>query len=331
MGRGHARAVLAVCGAARGRRRGRRRRSSRPTPASARWSTRDTATYRATQQVREVFGEEPVVVLAKGDLQELILTPNLFRLLRLEGCLSGKVPKGAKPIPGPCAELAELDPVAVPRRAGHLPQRGGGPDRRPAASGWPQHVPPDQLREFLLAGRRPATGSPARRASATQNSSPPSSSTCAAPRGTPKARLAYLFPNSHSAQIVLRLQARPERSRTPPGARPDRRAVDDTTPRKACADKGKPEPCFELHGGSYIVSGAPVVVDGLARALKDALLVLFAVALVVMALVPAARLPLAPAPAAAGDRAGRRGAHLRPPRPLRRLADDGLDRRRCRS
>ncbi len=41
--------------------------------------------------------EEPVVVLAEGDLQELVLAPNLGRLLRLEGCLSGKVPKGAKP------------------------------------------------------------------------------------------------------------------------------------------------------------------------------------------------------------------------------------------
>src|SRR5262249_22489148 len=36
---------------------------------------------------------------------------------------------------------------------------------------------------------------------------------------------------------------------------------------------------------SYIVSGAPVVVDGLTRALKDALLLLFGVALVVMAVV----------------------------------------------
>ena len=94
----------------------------------------DTATYRATQQVRESFGEEPVVVLVKGDLQQLILTSNIFRLLRLEGCLSGKVPKGAKPIPGPCAELAAARPGRVRRRPGHLPQRGGGPDRRPAAA-----------------------------------------------------------------------------------------------------------------------------------------------------------------------------------------------------
>ena len=72
----------------------------------------DTSTYQATEHVRQVFGEEPVVVLAQGDLQRLILTNNIFRLLRLEGCLSGKVPRGARPLPGACAELAELDPVA---------------------------------------------------------------------------------------------------------------------------------------------------------------------------------------------------------------------------
>ena len=58
----------------------------------------------------------------------------------------------------------------------------------------------------------------------------------------------------------------------------------DTTPRKVCADGKRPAPCFALDGGSYVVSGAPVVIDGLAGVLKDALLVLFAAALVVMAL-----------------------------------------------
>ena len=103
-------------------------------------------------------------------------------------------------------------------------------------------------------------------------------------RGTPKARLSYLFPNSRSAQIVVRL--RPDLSET------ERHraiglieaAVDDTTPRLVCAErKGKPAPCFELDGGRYLVSGAPVVVDGLAPALKDALLTLFVVAVVAMA------------------------------------------------
>ena len=55
----------------------------------------DTASYQATQQVKRDFGEEPVVILAEGDLQRLVLTSNLGRLLRLEGCLSGKVPQGS--------------------------------------------------------------------------------------------------------------------------------------------------------------------------------------------------------------------------------------------
>src|SRR6187399_2933726 len=110
---------------------------------------RDSESYRATERVREVFGEEPVVVVAKGDLQELILTPNLGRLLRLEGCLSGRVPKGAKPIPGPCAELARLHPVQFLAGPGTFLNEAviqiDQQLRRLAAS-----VPPDQLREFLL-------------------------------------------------------------------------------------------------------------------------------------------------------------------------------------
>ncbi|HYP56364.1 MAG TPA: hypothetical protein VEQ41_08720, partial [Solirubrobacterales bacterium] len=71
----------------------------------------DTESYRATEEARAAFGEEPIVVVAKGDLQRLILTANLGRLLRLEGCLAANVPEGAEPLPGPCAELARLAPV----------------------------------------------------------------------------------------------------------------------------------------------------------------------------------------------------------------------------
>jgi hypothetical protein len=256
----------------------------------------DTATYRATQQVRAAFGEEPVVVLARGDLQKLILTSNVFRLLRLEGCLSGKVPKGATAIPGPCTELAELDPVEfVSGPATFLNEAVVQIDtqlRRLA-----RRVPAARLREFLLAI-----------ATRYGITSPPSLDNeefvatvvfdLSRARSTPKARLAYLFPNSHSAQIAVRLK---------PGLSPSERhralelidaVVHDTTPRQACAEEGKPAPCFELKDGSYVVSGAPVVVDGLARALTDALLVLFGVALAVMALTLLAvfrsRLPLLP-------------------------------------
>jgi uncharacterized protein len=242
-----------------------------------------SATYEATQQVRERFGEEPVVVLAKGELQELLLTDDLFRLLRLEGCLSGKVPEGAEPIPGPCAELAELGAVEfLTGPATFLNESVVQIDnqlRRLA-----ENVPAERFREYLLAvaTKYGITSLPS---ITNENFVATVVFDFARPRGTPKARLSYLFPNARSAQIVIRL--RPDLTQT------ERRraielieaAVADTTPRAACKEEGKPAPCFELEGGSYVVSGAPVVIDGVSRALKDALLLLFAIAVGVMALV----------------------------------------------
>jgi uncharacterized protein len=243
---------------------------------------RDSDSYLATERVREVFGEEPVVVVAEGDLQELILTRNLARLLRLEGCLAGNVPKGAKPIPGPCTEIARLHPVQyLAGPATFLNEAVIQIDeqlRRLAAT-----VPPEQLREFLLqvAARygitsAPSLGNPEFLAAVVFD--------LRRSRGTPKSKLAYLFPNNHSTQIVLRLRSDlsdAERSRALDLIR---EAVDETTPRQACAFQGKAAPCFALHHGTYTITGALVVIEGIAGALKDALLVLFAVAIAVMAL-----------------------------------------------
>ena len=71
----------------------------------------DTATYRATQRGARGLRRRTGRRARRGRPAELILTANLFRLLRLEGCLSGKVPRGREADPGPCAELAELEPV----------------------------------------------------------------------------------------------------------------------------------------------------------------------------------------------------------------------------
>lgn len=242
----------------------------------------DTASYRATQEVKREFGEEPVVVLAEGDLQRLILTANLGRFLRLEGCLSGKVPEGAEPIPGPCAELAELDPVkSVVGPATFLNEAVIQIDRqlrRLVAT-----VPPAQLRELILqiAARYGITSTPSlnnpdflaavvfdlRKA-----------------RGTPKAKLAYLFPNNESTQIIVRLKPELSESERHRAIEAIEAVVRDPVARDKCKFKGKPERCFQLHGGNFVISGVPVVVDAVTRALKDALLVLLGVALVVMAL-----------------------------------------------
>lgn len=244
---------------------------------------RDSESFRATEQVREVFGEEPVVVVVEGDLQELILTPNLGRLLRLEGCLSGNVPQGAKAIPGPCVELAQLDPVQYLAGPGTFLNEAviqiDNQLRRLAAT-----VPPEQLREFLLqvAARygitsAPSLGNPDFLASVVFD--------LRSGRGTPKARLAYLFPNARTTQIVLRLRPDLSDSERSRALGLIREAVYDTTPRQACTYKDQPEACFGLHGaGTYTITGAPIVIEGITGALKQALLILFGVAIVVMAL-----------------------------------------------
>jgi predicted RND superfamily exporter protein len=243
----------------------------------------DSPTAEATEQVREDFGEEPVVVLVKGELPQLVLSDNLFRLLRLEGCLSGKVPNGAEAVPGPCAELAEMEAVEfLTGPATFLNESVVQIDnqlRRLA-----EHVPADRFREYLLAV--------ATKYGITSIPSITNEDFVATvifdfsrPRGTPKARLSYLFPNAGSAQIVIRLRPDLSEAERHRAIGLIEAAVEDTTPRGACKDAGKPAPCFELEGGSYAVSGAPVVIDGVSRGLKDALLVLFAVAVVVMALV----------------------------------------------
>ena len=143
------------------------------------------------------------MVLAQGDLQRLILTTNIFRLLRLEGCLAAKVPKGATPLPGPCAELAEMEPVEfLSGPATFLNEAVVQIDtqlRRLA-----QHVPAARLQEFLLAvaTRYGITSAPS-----IDNEEFVATVVfdLARARGTPKARLSYLFPNSHSAQIIIRL------------------------------------------------------------------------------------------------------------------------------
>lgn len=243
----------------------------------------DSPTAEATQQVREDFGEEPVVVLVKGELPKLVLGDNLFRLLRLEGCLSGKVPEGAEAIPGPCAELAEMEAVEfLTGPATFLNESVVQIDnqlRRLA-----ENVPADRFRDYLLAvaTKYGITSIPS---ITNEDFVATVIFDLARPRGTPKARLAYLFPNARSAQMVIRLRPDLSEAERHRAIGLIEAAVEDTTPRGACKEEGEPAPCFELEGGSYVVSGAPVVIDGVSRALEDALLLLFAVAVAVMALV----------------------------------------------
>lgn len=245
----------------------------------------NSASARATEGLRERFGDDPIVVLAEGRLRNLVLTDNLLQLLRLEGCLAANPPRGAKPLPGPCTELAELAPTEfVIGPATFLNQAATGIQSQLVSElRRAQRSPAALQRLFALAARYGLTGIP-------QLGDPNFVSRVVfdprTPKDQPKSRLAYLFPNDRAAQIVVRLRDDLSDADRERALELIREAVDESAPRRACAGSdGKPAPCFALSGGRYVLSGAPVVVDGLAAALRSALLALFALAVVAMALV----------------------------------------------
>src|SRR6478609_7518906 len=75
---------------------------------------KSSSSYDATKKYRDLFGGDPVVIMAKGDLRHTVETSDLGRLLELEGCLAGNVPQaGLKTLPPICTQLAHEHPVKV--------------------------------------------------------------------------------------------------------------------------------------------------------------------------------------------------------------------------
>ena len=309
---------------------------------------RDSEAFVGTEEFKQEFGDDAVVVLVKGDLEQLVLTSALGRLLALEACLSGNAPEGRcsptsrRPRRAPrsptssrlgwssAARPSSTSPRSRPsgcspssrgaaeepgarrgrRRGAATPAARGSreADQRAAAQAAAQEVMTGFQQQLLdLALRYGQTGVP--RLDDPDLRAAPSSSTAARP-GQPKPRFSVFWPSADAALILVRLEpdlSEAERSE----------AIDQI--RAAVAD-----PAFRIRDAEYVVSGVPVVVEGLAEKLSSEIFVLLVAALVVMALTlallfgpPLRLLPL-------GDRARRRGARLRPARRLRRLADDGV-------
>ena len=266
--------------------------------------------YKATEVYRDRFGDHAIVVLIRGDLANLVLTDNLGRLLGLEGCLSGNKPKD-QAAPGgsksPCAEFARTKPVKVvygpgtfinsavgeinsqfqqqlgtkqqeaarAKRAARKLAQAQGQDKagqKKAADAAEQLVYAQFTRDLLTLNLRYGLG--LKGLPRLDDPDFVSALVFDPQRGatTPKARFAYLFPNSKSAVIQVRLK--PDLSEAQ-----RRRAIElvrDAVGMKEWALK---------NGGRYTVTGAPVVVEDLAAALTDSLLRLLVVALLVMAIV----------------------------------------------
>jgi hydrophobe/amphiphile efflux-3 (HAE3) family protein len=229
--------------------------------------------FEQTERFKRDFGDDAVVVLVKGDLQRTLLTSDLQKLIQLEGCLSGNVPPdGLRSLPEPCRELAKLKPAQVVLGPGTFVNTvvetvGGEFTRRIAAAqkGGPKAVQKLQ-RQLIALGLRygitdiPSVDSPGFVAALAFGDD----------GRTPKPQFSYLFPSREAALVQMRLRpdlTDAERSR----------AIDLV--REAVA-----APQLRLdNGAKYVVTGVPVVVDGLGDAVSDAIPWLLAAAILVMA------------------------------------------------
>src|SRR5215212_3111456 len=252
-----------------------------------------------------MFGGDTVVILAKGDLRHTIETSDLGRLLTLEGCIAGNVPKSALAKQPPvCREFAEKKPVKVvygpgtfvntavgellagfqaQKTAKEAQAKAAASDARKLAAkkGYSKKDQERLAREasslvfaqftrdvFRLALKYKFTSMPALdNVDFVDNLVFDSSKgTCA-----PKPRFAYLFPSCDAALVQVRLK--PELS-------DEQRAHAISLVEKATADpKFKPK-----YGARYVVTGVPVVADALATEVQHATAILLVAALAIMAL-----------------------------------------------
>ncbi|MEA2242710.1 MAG: uncharacterized protein QOD24_2266, partial [Solirubrobacteraceae bacterium] len=272
---------------------------------------KQTASYGATASYRARFGDDPIIVLVRGDLTKLLLTQDLERLIGLEGCISGNAPAAVAPAggaDGPCARLRRTRLVKVVFGPGTFineatRQLGAGFARRLAdlqqRSDAAARAARQEARRRGLGAA--ATGRAARAArtavaagfqaevielavryglrSVPRLDDPNFISTLVfdptKPAGTPKRKFAYLFP----AQGDGRGRTALVQVRLKAGLSEAQRTRAVELIRAAVAmPEWKPR-----NGATYTVTGAPVVVSDLTASISGSLVALLVGALVVMA------------------------------------------------
>ena len=302
-----------------------------PTAATDTLVGRGSASFAATERLHQRFGDEAVYVLVREPVTQLTLTSDILRVQGLEGCISGNAPKGAVPPggkDGPCAQLAASKPAKVVFGPGTFLNEAIGQiqdefkaestaraaqAKRAAiaarALARAQHKSPAQVRRYGEQAKQLVEAEFAKNVialalkygirSAPQLNDPAFVSKIVFDDtkgpGVPKGRFAYIFPNKSSALIQVRFRSDLSESARDRAIGLVRRAV------------AMPEWRLPNGKGTYVVTGAPVVVSDLTRSISRSLIALLVAALVVMAvtlaLVFRARLrllPLVVALAAAG-------------------------------
>ena len=326
-----------------------------PSAAESTFVSSSSPEYKATQKFYKSFGEEPIEVLVKGNLQQLVLSSDVDRLLGLEGCLSGNVPAkglaGEGGVNGPCGQLAKARTVKVvfgpgtfinesaeridelltveTKQAEAEAKQAETVVRKAALAHGESEEAAEQLGKqasSITLGRfKEGLATLALQYGLTARPSLDDQSFVSTlvfdsnkPAGTPKARFAYLFPNREAALISARLKAGlSERERTHTIA----------LIREAVAMKQ-----WHLqHGESYLVTGEPVIVADLTGEIAHSIELLLVAVVLVMALALSLIFPRAAMVVAAGGRAARRRAHVRRAVGRGCVADDRLDRGAARA
>ncbi len=278
-----------------------------PTAATSTFVSSSSPQYKATQRFYRNFGEEPIAVLVKGNLQQLVLGSDIDRLVGLEGCLSGNVPASALAseggADGPCGQLARAKTVKVVFGPGTFINEAASQideqlttqtkQAQTQAKQAQQVVTRAALARGLSASQASALGHEASKVTlgrfqeslvklALQYglTSRPSIDDpdfvdklvfdSSKPAGTPKARFDYLFPSRDAALVSVRMKAGlSEAART--------RTI-------GLIRQAVQMPQWQLtHGESYLVTGQPVIVADLSSSITHAIELLLVAVLLVMA------------------------------------------------
>jgi hydrophobe/amphiphile efflux-3 (HAE3) family protein len=270
--------------------------------------SRQAATSQATDRNRALFGDDPIYVLVQESLPRLVLTADLNRMIGLEGCLAGNIPADAKPpggADGPCARIAASHAVKyvfgpgtfINESANQISAQLTARLQQAQTTAQQQGAAAEKLARAKgqTAAQARAYGAKVRDLSSTtalvklsqlgtqyglSSSSLPQinnptfvSQLVFADTGataTPKQRFSYLFPSKDSALIQVRLKE----------------GLSDTQRTRAIGliRQAVKMPEWKLHG-TYAVTGAPVLVSDLTKAISGQLQLLLIAALLVMALV----------------------------------------------
>jgi hydrophobe/amphiphile efflux-3 (HAE3) family protein len=279
----------------------------KPPAATSTFVSSSSSDYRATQSFYRSFGEEPVEVLVSGNLQKLVLSEDINRLVGLEGCLSGNVPVAALAqaggANGPCGQLAHGHPVKVVFGPGTFVNEAATQIDEQLASQTKQAqtqaaqaertVRRAALRRGLSAEEARELGRQARKITTARFqeglvtlalqyglTSKPSLDNkdfvtglvfdSTKPAGTPKQRFAYLFPGRNAALISVRMRAGLSESQRTHTIELIRRAIE--------------MPQWRLHNGErYVVTGVPVITSDLVDSITHSIELLLVAVLLVMA------------------------------------------------